>query len=280
MKVIGKNLELQGKIGVSIYAETYALCNRAYAVTTINGDEIESEIEQTYNGLIVTVFVKPKELHDEITMRFYGSGTPIPLITGEEELTFSVADIAKQYQNKVFDKETQELAEAIVNYGSYAQKMLKYNTSSAQVTDTLGDVTKADVADYKTVTSGKVTGLTYQGNGLTLNADTVLGVYFKVSRGYDLADYSFTLDGKKIEPVDAGSGFCYLEIEGIKAKDLGKNYSIVVKKGSSKFEVKTSVLSWAEQVLGGNGSDTATVNMAKMVYRYSEKANAYFAANE
>nr|MCR4652154.1 hypothetical protein [Eubacterium sp.] len=70
--------------------------------------------------------------------------------------------------------------------------------------------------------------------------------------------------------------YCYVEIEGIKAKDLGKAYNVSVKKGSSTFTVKASVLSWSDTVLGGKTGDAATVNMAKMVYRYSEKATAYF----
>jgi hypothetical protein len=280
--VTGENLELQGKIGAAVDAEvTGSLsADEIYAVTSINGEEIDSEVETTDTGLVVTTFVKPKELHDKITLEFRRADNDqvVKLANGRSAESYSVADIAKLYQNKAFGKETRELAEAILNFGSYAQKMLKYDTASAKITDNLSDVTKEDVADYKAAKSGKVSGLTYQGTGLTLKSDTVLDVYFRLADGADLDDYSFTLNGKKVTPEADGEGICCVEIAGIKAKDLGTDFTVAVKKGSAKLEVKASALSWSEQVLGRSGFDSATVNMAKMLCRYSEKANAYFEA--
>jgi hypothetical protein len=280
VKLVAKNLELQGKIGATLYADVTGdlTPEDVYVVTTINGEEIESVVKTSGSRLVITTFVKPKELHDEITLEFrrVDNDKVLKLTTGASEISYSVADIAEMYQGASYSREIRELAEAIQNFGSYAQKLLKYDTATAKVTDLLGDVTKADVSPYKTVTSGKVSGLKFQGTGLELNADTVLKAYFSLTGEDDIADYSFTLDGKKVTPEKIGDSRYSISIEGIKAKDLGKNYEISVKKSSSKMEIQTSVLSWSEQVIGRTGVDAATTNMAKMIYRYSEEATAYF----
>jgi hypothetical protein len=280
VKLVAKNLELQGKIGATLYADVTGdlTPEDVYVVTTINGEEIESVVKTSGSRLVITTFVKPKELHDEITLEFrrVDNDKVLKLTTGASEIAYSVADIAEMYQGASYSREIRELAEAIQNFGSYAQKLLKYDTATAKVTDLLGDVTKADVSPYKTVTSGKVSGLKFQGTGLELNADTVLKAYFSLTGEDDIADYSFTLDGKKVTPEKIGDSRYSISIEGIKAKDLGKNYEISVKKSSSKMEIQTSVLSWSEQVIGRTGVDAATTNMAKMIYRYSEKATVYF----
>jgi hypothetical protein len=284
VSVIGNNLELQGKIGASIYANVTGSLSvdDIRVITTINGEEIDSEVETSDNRIVVTTFVKPKELHDQITVEFRRADNDqtIKLASGKTAQVYSVADIAKSYQNKKYGQETRELAEAILNFGSYAQKLLKYDTSSAVVTDKLSDVTKNDVADYKAVKKGKVSGITYIANGLGLEADTALDTYFLLDDGEDIADYSFTLNGKQVAPREDGNGIYIIEIDGIKAKDLGKENTILVQKGKEKLEVRASALSWSQQVLGSKGFDTATVNMAKMVYRYSQKADAYFKAGK
>jgi hypothetical protein len=158
-----------------------------------------------------------------------------------------------------------------MNYGAYAQKLMNYKASSATVTDKLSDISVEDLEGYAQSVSGKVNGVKFQGASLSLQADTVLSAYFKFTG--DASDYTVKVNNKKVD-VDGNE----VVISGIKAADLGQNYTIKVSDGSSTMTVKVSALTWAYSVLSKN-NDTKTVNMAKMVYRYNQAAEAYFDAH-
>jgi hypothetical protein len=140
------------------------------------------------------------------------------------------------------------------------------------VTDDLSDVTAADLKEYAVTTSGKVDGVKYGGASLSLQADTVLNVYFRFTG--DVSDYTVKLNGKKVD-VEGNS----VVISGIKASDLSKMNTITVSDGSSTMTVKVSALSWAYNVIKTSSSDAKSVNMAKMVYRYNQAAEDYFSAH-
>jgi hypothetical protein len=51
----------------------------------------------------------------------------------------------------------------------------------------------------------------------------------------------------------------------------------VISKGDESFTIKASALGWAESVLSHSKVQTQeSIDMAKMLYRYAQKADAYF----
>ena len=117
----------------------------------------------------------------------------------------------------------------------------------------------------------------YVGLGLALQSDTSMQVYFSLTSEPDA--YEFTVDGETVEPEDCGSGVYCIELKSISAGKLSTASEIVIRKGSDTFTIKASALSWAENVLSHTKNQKqTTIDMAKMLYRYSQKAeaDAYF----
>ena len=284
-KILGTTLELKGQIGGSFFVRVPESASDGYVLLTMNGEEERVELSDltgTKSGndirYQISKYVKAKETGDTINVRvFTADDEEIALYSGNTKLTggydFTVKSIAEGYQNgSSYDKTTKALAKAILNYGAYAQKLMGYKTGSATVTDDLSDISAADLKDYAASTSGKVNGVKFSGASLSLQADTVLNAYFKFTG--DVSDYTVKLNGKKVN-VEGNS----VVLSGIKASDLSKMNTITVSDGSSTMTVKVSALSWAYNVIGKSGNDAETVNMAKMVYRYNQAAEAYFSAH-
>jgi hypothetical protein len=101
-------------------------------------------------------------------------------------------------------------------------------------------------------------------------------IYFKLMDNVDA--YTITLDGEAVTPKDCGRGIYCVELKSIPAGKLSTASEIVISKGGETFTIKASALSWAESVLSNSkNQNQTTIDMAKMLYRYSQKADAYFA---
>nr|WP_027870314.1 hypothetical protein [[Eubacterium] cellulosolvens] len=282
-KIMGLNLELKGQIGGSALVRVPADAADGYAILTMNGEETKvnfSDLDgEDYNGDLlfqINKYVKAKETTDTINIKIYtADGAEIPVYYGKTKYAdgydFTIKSIAETYQN-TGDKTTKALAKAIQNYGAYAQKLMKYKTGNASVTDNLSDISASNLKAYAKNVSGKVTGVKYIGASLSLQADTVLNVYFNFSK--DSSNYTVKLNGKKVDLVDDG-----VVISGIKASELDKVNTITVSDGSSTMTVKVSALTWAYDVVSNSASDANNLNMAKMAYRYNQAAKDYFDAH-
>lgn len=284
-KIMGLNLELKGQIGGSVLVRVPSEAADGYAVLTMNGEETKVNFAdldgEDYDGDLlfqVSKFVKAKETSDTINLKIYtADGAEIPVYYGKTKhadgYEFTIKSIAESYQSgSVYDKTTKALAKAIQNYGAYAQKLMKYKTGNASVTDNLSGISASDLKAYESSKSGSVSGVKYLGASLSLQADTVLNVYFNFSK--DSSNYTVKLNGKKVNLVDDG-----VEISGIKASELDKVNTITVSDGSSTMTVKVSALSWAYSTVSNSASSASTVDMAKMVYRYNQAAKDYFDAH-
>jgi hypothetical protein len=69
----------------------------------------------------------------------------------------------------------------------------------------------------------------------------------------------------------------YTTIDVISAQELSRERWIVIRDGKTQMSVTLSALSWARNVLYGKNSSKETVDLAKMLYRYSSAADEYFA---
>jgi hypothetical protein len=292
-QVCGTGLSLKGKIGANVllgFTDTKAV-EAADPSVVINVDGKEtvlklSEQEHYTSGkkgiYEIQTYVPAKQINEKIDLKLIDkNGNTIALRYGKKNLssfTFSVSEITDTYLTNYeqYGEKTIDLVTAIQNYCGYAQLMTGYKTETAKITDKLLYISAKDLKPYATVVDKGSKIAKYAGTGLALQADTTMQIYFKLTDNADA--YTFTLDGEAVTPEDCGNGLYCVELKSIPAGKLSTTSKLVIRKGSETYTIKASALSWAESVLSNTkGQKQTTINMAKMLYRYSQKAEAYFA---
>ena len=256
-------------------------------VFTVDGKETVqklSELEHYASGkneiYETQIFVPAKQINDTIELKLIDKdGKEIGLISGKKTISsyaFSIGAITDTYLAKpgLYGEKTIDLVKAIRNYCGYTQQMTGYRTETAKITDKLSDITAKDLQPYAVVADKK--GIAkYVGLGLALQSDTSMQVYFSLTDEPEA--YTFTVDGKEVVPEDCGSGQYCIELKSIAAGKLSTASEIVISKGKQTFTIRAGALSWAEYVLShAKGQNQTAIHMAKMIYRYSQKADAYF----
>lgn len=174
-----------------------------------------------------------------------------------------------------FSAKSVALAKAMLNYGGYAQVYHgeKLNDLANKSIDTkLADFTLS--SSYKPVKQGTATGVKWLGSTVMTTSSTGIRHYFKLDG--DPSDYIFTADGKTLETGSSAKG-TYVEISGIKAKELGiaKVLTVKNKKDNTKFVLKYSVYSYIKTVMENNSSNEKTRNLMKSMYHYCEAVKTY-----
>ena len=292
-QVCGTGLSLKGKIGANVllgFTDTKAV-EAADPSVVINVDGKEtvlklSEQEHYTSGkkeiYEIQTYVPAKQINEKIDLKLIDkNGNTITLRYGKKNLssfTFSVSEITDTYLTNYeqYGEKTIDLVTAIQNYCGYAQLMTGYKTETAKITDKLLYISAKDLKPYATVVDKRSKIAKYAGTGLALQSDTTMQIYFKLTDNADA--YTFTLDGEAVTPEDCGSGLYCVELKSIPAGKLSTASELMIRKGDETFTIKASALSWAESVLSNTkGQKQTTINMAKMLYRYSQKADAYFA---
>ena len=97
-------------------------------------------------------------------------------------------------------------------------------------------------------------------------------MFFRFVAGADIGDYTFTVDGKEVTPVQRGN-LWYVELTDIAAKNLDDAHTFT----AGEVTVICSALSYVNNVL--NKADTMhekLVTLCKALYAYNAAANVYF----
>ncbi len=291
-QIYGTGLSLKGKFGANVLLgfadEKVVKVYDPSVIIKVEGKETvlklsEQEHYTSGKGEVyeIQTFVPAKQINDEIELKLVDeNGNDIGLRYGKkamESFTFSINGIISSYLANPdrYDEKTIDLVKAIQNYCGYTQLMTGYKTDTVKVTDDLTDVTVQNLKPYATV-ADKGSGIAkFAGVGLALQSDTTMQVYFKLM---DTADsYSITVNGEAVTPESLGNNQYCVELKSIPAGKLSTASEIVIRKGDETFTIKASALSWAESVLSNSKAQKqTTINMAKMLYRYAQKADIYF----
>ncbi len=297
-KICGRNLSLDGRIGANVYVQVSDEILKdkdAYAKITIGDREDEKTLQYATrtkrNGetiLTLRTGVKACETNEDICIQLFSSdGCLFPIADEngkklEDGYTFTVAETARSYANaKSSSKKLKKLAKAILNYGIYAQKQQNYKADNLVATDDLSDIKKSSLKNYTVKLSGEISGLSYAGVNLKIKDDTGLYVYFKCSDPsydfYDNLSCKYVGEGIWHSMGVAEDNLYYVHLDYIGAQELSKETEFVISNGKTEMRVKLSALSWARDVLNGKNYSKETVDLAKMIYRYSSAADEYFA---
>lgn len=211
-----------------------------------------------------------KEMADEFEYAVLQNGTE--LMTDTTSVRAYVDAVLKgDYSDNV-----KNTCRAMLSYGAAAQAYFDHNTGNPA-----NDGLEGTGADYEDVTiSGSIfdkaalnealtdAPVTYSQMTLSLDADTTLSLYFKVSDGADQADAqayieeNFTLDGEAVTAEANGTQYVVIRKTGITISDLLNEYAL-------SFSGKDYMVSAGQYLCAASqrGSDNLK-SLAKALYNY------------
>ena len=292
--ITGRSLSLKGRIGFNFYFTFPEVCvGDAMSYAMVNDVRFDPDDMIEDSGQYrITYFVPAKNMHDEMTLKFYSCNDEIyPLksklngvISAVDNYTFSfdmyqtLADDRAQSGDPQFTDSLMRLLDIMSAYGHGAKIVLENSSQSVNVTDEMQAVTVDTLSNYAYTVPQSGGGVQYVGSTLVLDANTDIHHYFKVSSG-SIDDYVFQVRGQTVTPTQSGDSY-YITISDIPAKNLDTAYTVTVKTagGVTLFTIDNySALSYAYKVLADNGGGNVNlVNLVKILYLYNLAANAYF----
>lgn len=191
--------------------------------------------------------------------------------------TRSIRDVCVSGLNDSNTAEAEKtLLRAALNYGGYTQERFRYNGEPYAYEDYKDSVTGVNVVSEITESrpTGVSEGIEYIGSSVFFRNAPYARYYFKLAEGSNIEDYTFTLDGNEVTPVEK-SGRYYFDAPAALAYKLDDAQNIVVKKGSAvAFDFNYSVIKWAE-IAANDTDNSADADMAKAIFKYYEAAKAY-----
>ena len=274
VKWVSASTSLDGKIGMNFYVKLSAsvVNDPSTFVRFAVGDQIvdvpmadavvsEKDGETRYR---FTVELTAKQIADNITAQVMNENGTVGAA-----LNYSL----KQYcTNKLADESMGDLAKALLNYGAAAQLLFNHNTENL-ANDVLDEadriVPDVDASAYALKLTGSEDGISAKSATLMLESEVAVRVYFKLSDGADIADYTFTINGEAAEIQHNEKGY-YLETAPIAAKDLDEMFEFSV----GGLTVTYGALSYVNSKL--SSTDENTAHMARALYAYYLAAEAYF----
>jgi hypothetical protein len=173
------------------------------------------------------------------------------------------------------DAELVALMKAMLNYGASAQILFGYNTdelANASLSEEDKVLADVDASEFASVITGSEEGIKISSATLMLETETSVRIYFQLTGDKAIADYTFTVDGEAVTPVEK-EGKYYIEIADIAAQDLDETHTIVV----GGLTIQYSGLSYVNTVIkNAETAGEALVNAAKAIFAYNKTAEAYF----
>ena len=291
--VYGQSLTLEGEIGVNLYvAVPDSVADGASArLTGAGGDRTvplaSAKAGSNYEGVPlykVTTQVCAKEMADDVTFHLVGAnGEELPLVSANGEaieggsVSYSVKSYCASAQG--LDARLAALATAMLNYGAASQVQFGHGDGALTGdpdSEAAQAVTVDDLASWaSTGFDGSVEGVSYVGSSLTLEQDTAVSHYFSLADGRSISDYTFEVDGTRVEPERSGA-YWRVRLPGVPAQDLGEFHTVTVSlAGGGSASVRYAPLTYAWCVLKQQpGTELAA--LCRSLYVYNVAASDYF----
>ena len=288
-----QSLLLAERIGVSFrvempaiegvdYAESYMTFTIPHGTITERQDCSGAE-----NGSARFVcYINVIQMAEPITATFHW------FENGEEktiEKTYAATDYFESYDanRDKFDAKTQALIEAIADYGHYMQAFLAVQKGWTLGTD-YAEITKCYATEYDLDTIRSAVNdydFTIENDGLeigklsfstVLDSATAIRLLFTPAAGYS-GSFTATVDGEPAEVRKVGSRYM-IEIKDIVARNLSKNYEIVILSDNGSATINICALSYI-RLMFRMYTDTVSQNAAAAFYSYAMAADAFKSAH-
>ena len=268
---------LGGNIGLNFYAklsadvvnnpETYVQFTYADKVVKVPmADAVESDL----NGETVYRFtckLTAKNMADEVTAQVFTAGGAVGVSKSMDIVTY-----ANWVLENYTDAEIVGLMKALLNYGASAQVLFNYatdNLANAALSEEDQVLADVDASAYAHSVTGSEEGIEIKSMTLLLDSNTTIRFYFALTGDKTIDEYTFTIDGNQVTPVEKG-GLYYVELSDIAAHMLGEMHDVTV----GGLTVSYAALSYVNQVMLLS-TDEPVINMAKALYAYAMAAVAY-----
>ncbi|MCD7785124.1 MAG: hypothetical protein LUH18_06040 [Oscillospiraceae bacterium] len=269
----GKALTLDGEIGVTYYFTMDGVMNisdyKLYA--TIDGETAETVTAETKtlsDGVTYyryTVYVKPTQI---------SSGIVAYLSDGSNKVdagTYSVYEYCEYAINAsgVEWEEVEDLCEAVLNYGYYAQ--VWYNNSESTLQSSIRSLDSAWTDPTSSFNLSSLSGYATTSDGIKKTLALDGGVYIRIYVTDTSATYS--VDGETLE-VEADGNGSYVEFK-VYAKEMYKTFTVL--KGDevyTSYSIYTYIYNVCNSEISGDITESLQ-NLCKAIYDYGEEAKAY-----
>jgi hypothetical protein len=254
-------------------------------------DEEDAFVRFQYANTIVDIPVSQATPSVRDGVLRYGFRLPMFAKQVSETVTFQfmkgdeVIGETKQYSimkyctNKINDPSSSAklvtMCKALLNYAAAAQISLNYNTGSLANAG-LSDADKVlpenfDVSMYKSKLSGEEKGIRFRSASLILRDEIYLVAYIALEDGYDISDFTFTIDGEKVEVQKDAKGY-FIRTKGIPAKHMEEMHTFRVGGHSLSY----GPMSYVRNKLIDEDTTPDLLNMVKALYGYYAAAEAFF----
>jgi len=281
---------LEGEVGVNFYMNlpenAVEDTNASIRFTQIKADGTEKvtyvpvdENAVDGSGYKFTCSVAAKEMADIIMAKFVSDSYE------SKEYSYSVRTYAEtmlKAPEGTYPEKAVALVKAMLYYGGYAQLHFGYNTDNLAFNSEMltpeesgvDDVTLENLTEFRHSYTKKLTGVTYVGSRLVLEAETNFQPYFSISEDA-LDKVTFRYNDQVLTPVQDGQ-YYRISIDDIAAKDLDEEHIVTVSDGVNEVQMAFVPLVYAKDVHKHMASDTGLVQVVNALYLYNRAANAYF----
>ena len=295
------SLKNNGLIAVNSYwkmTDDFVKNSGAYVVMSINSsvsNALSKNDKKIYvkdavnkNGYINFIYdLAPAQIGQTVTTDLFSSNGK--LISSS---SYSIKDYCYEYLDayKAGENETEKnLVISLLNYGAYAQKYFKYETTdfvNKNLTDNEKNVpeiqnSKAFIEQYGKNSIVNSNGIEYIGTSLLLESGCVIRHYFKIddSKTGNLSCYvnERTSSERKLDLKKKGT-YYYVDIDSIPAYSLKKDFKVTIYNGkdsSKKTIIDYSVYNYIAKALSKNDNSTLS-ELMKSLYWYGQYANEIY----
>ncbi|MCQ2743139.1 MAG: hypothetical protein MJ239_07650 [Bacilli bacterium] len=190
----------------------------------------------------------------------------------------------KQYCKEVLDSEQtsselKDLVKALLNYGAAAQGYFdyaSYNLANSFLDESDKALPTSIGAEYnKLHIENESEDIKAYSATVEILTSTTMRIYFVAQPGGSIDGYKAYINGEEIssDKILEKNGRYYVEIEGIAAKDLNKEYTVKLEKGDSYASVTYSVLTYCYSKQ--NSSNEALKKFALSLFGYYQAVESY-----
>ena len=240
-------------------------------VTVTVGGEVVTDV--LFSGLSdgttgckrVEVALAAAQMTDDIVVTIANDGTVL------FEETYSIQKYAQYLLDGDYNSKTQNLANAVLNYGANAQLYFGHNTNNlANAGLTAPETVEIPEINTENMISGSVSGISFYGASLVYVSKVAVRFYFNVSS--DISNFTFSAGN---EPVYK-DGLYYVEIPGINPQEYAKDIALTVSNGTEEMTVTYSPMYYLGRMYSKTENE-ALKNLLVAMYQYHLAAVKYVA---
>ena len=212
--------------------------------------------------------VYAKQMTDIVTAQVMTANGPV----GEPK-SYSVAQYCNALMKQTTNPELIATCKAMLNYGAAAQTNFNYrmdDLANAGLSEEDKLIATPDYSVFKHAIVGSEDGIKAASAKLVLDEDVAIRVTFQLTGNKTIDQYTFTIDGAVVQPVESGGRY-YIELDGIAASKLNEFHAFSV----GGLTVKYSALSYGYMIYNNSGFSAQLKALMDAMYEYHTATAAY-----